>query len=382
MASLIGKSLGRYQIVEQLGAGGMATVYKAFDTSLERYVAIKVIRTDQVDEPQFIARFQREARALAQLSHPNIVKVLDYGNFEGSPFLVMEYLPGGTLKELLKKSPVSWSKGAQLLAPIARALEYAHQQNIIHRDVKPANFLITQNGLPMLSDFGIAKIVGGSGEQITGTGVGIGTPEYMSPEQAMGRGVDARSDIYSLGIVFYEMSTGRRPFEADTPIAVVVKQINDPLPPPRSFISTLPDAVEQVLLKALAKDPDHRFQNMGQFATALEKIASIIPERPEQGLGDLDTFLATTGIPVSQEKKEQKAQVKIGNRKKWIFLSVILLVIGACCLTLWLLYIAGVCLPAGPWPSFPWCNTDIPAGYNRVICPPPGNWPLPPWCTL
>ena len=273
MNDLIGKNLGRYHIIEPLGQGGMASVYKAFDTSLERHVAIKIIRADIETENQgeFLKRFQREAKSLAQLDHPYILKVLDYGDQEGLPYLVMPFLEGGTLKEKMGK-PMPYSQAAALLTPIAEALDYAHKRNIIHRDVKPANILISQSGAPILSDFGIAKILVQSGStQLTGAGVGIGTPDYMAPEQWTGT-ADARTDIYSLGVVFYQMVTGRLPFSADTPAAVLIKHLRDPLPRPRTFVHDLPEVVEQVLFKALAKEPENRFQTMKEFASTLEKL--------------------------------------------------------------------------------------------------------------
>jgi len=273
MFNIVGKSLGRYHVVEQLGVGGMATVFKAYDSSLERYVAVKVIRTEIVSDPEFLKRFQREARALAQLDHPYILKVLDYGEQDGIPYLVMPFETGGTLKERMG-SPWPYQEAARLLAPIARALEYAHQQSIIHRDVKPANILFTPNGTPILSDFGIAKILGSRDSmQLTATGMGIGTPDYMAPELWLGK-VDARTDIYALAVVFYEMVTGRRPYTADTPAAVMLKHMQDPLPRPRSFVTGLPDEVEEVIFKALAKQPEDRYQDMGAFAAALEKLSS------------------------------------------------------------------------------------------------------------
>ncbi len=273
MNDLIGKNLGRYHIIEPLGQGGMASVYKAFDTTLERHVAIKIIRSDIQTENQgeFLKRFQREAKSLAQLDHPYILKVLDYGDQEGLPYLVMPFLDGGTLKEKMGK-PMPYGQAAALLAPIAEALDYAHKRNIIHRDVKPANILISQSGAPILSDFGIAKILVQSGStQLTGAGVGIGTPDYMAPEQWTGS-ADPRTDIYSLGVVLYQMVTGRLPFSADTPAAVLIKHLRDPLPRPKSFVHDLPDVVEQVLFKALAKEPENRFQTMGEFASTLEKL--------------------------------------------------------------------------------------------------------------
>ncbi len=283
MSNLIGQSLGRYHILEQLGEGGMATVYKAYDTRLERDVAVKIIRTDQFAPAmldRILKRFEREAKALAKLSHPNIVKVLDFGDYEGSPYLVMEYLPGGTLKQRLGR-PIPWQEAARLLLPVASALQFAHEQGIVHRDVKPSNILITRSGEPMLSDFGIAKILESEETvSLTGTGVGVGTPEYMSPEQGLGKEIDARADVYSLGIIFYELVTGRKPFTADTPMAVVIKHINDPLPRPTRFVPDLPAGVERVLLRTLAKQPENRYPDMEAFAQALETL----PAAPVQDI--------------------------------------------------------------------------------------------------
>jgi serine/threonine protein kinase len=284
MADLIGRSLGRYHILEQLGEGGMAVVYKAFDTRLERNVAIKVILPSKEHSEKFLKRFEREAKALAQLSHPNIVKVIDYGEYEGLPYLVMEYLSGGTLKSKLTGKSLSWQEAGMLLLPIARALAYAHEHKIIHRDIKPSNILVTESGEPMLSDFGIAKMLEAEETlDLTGTGVGIGTPEYISPEQAQGKVVDARSDVYSLGIVLYEMVTGRKPYQADTPYAVVIKHVNEPLPRPTNFVKELPTSVEGMLLKSLAKLPSDRFQDMTLFANALEKLVRHSNERRVSG---------------------------------------------------------------------------------------------------
>ena len=282
MAGLEGQNIGRYHIVERLGEGGMATVYKAFDNRLERDVAVKVIRRDMVADvhtAQMLRRFEREARALAKFTHANIVPIIDYGEHEGAPYLVMAYLPGGTLKEKTGK-PMPFMDAAQLLLPVARALEYAHKRKIIHRDVKPANILITEEGEPMLSDFGIAKILElQEGTQLTGTGMGIGTPEYMAPEQWMGE-VVPQTDIYALGIVFYEFVTGRKPYMADTPAAILLKQVNEPLPRPSKFVPGLPDKVERVIFKALAKKPEERYEDMGAFAGALERLAHEAVETP------------------------------------------------------------------------------------------------------
>jgi serine/threonine protein kinase len=281
MPDFIGHSIGRYHVIEKLGVGGMATVYKAFDTRLDRNVAIKFLRPDAVQDPTFLKRFEREAKALASLSHPKIVKIMEYGEYQGYPYLVMEYIPGGTLKQKMG-SPMPWTDAAQLAAVLAHTLGYIHQHGIIHRDIKPSNFLFNEAGQPMLTDFGIAKMIEKSDNlQLTMAGVGIGTPEYMAPEQGSGQTIDYRADIYALGIVFYELVTGKKPFQADTPMAVVFKQISAPLPSPKSFVPALPDIVEQVILKALAKEPSDRYQNMGEFALALERIVEINPP-PQQ----------------------------------------------------------------------------------------------------
>ncbi len=276
MTYLLGQSIGRYHILEQLGVGGMATVYMAYDVHLEKNVAVKVIRAEKLvqdSESQALKRFQREVKALAKLTHPNIVPITDYGEYEGKPYLVMPYLPGGTLKEKLGK-PIDWKTAVGWILPIARALAFAHEQDIVHRDVKPSNILVTQSGELMLSDFGIAKILEEEATtELTATGVGIGTPEYMAPEQGLGK-ADARSDIYALGVVLYQMVTGHIPFQADTPMAVMLKKHTEPLPRPTHFVHDLPAAVENILIKALERDPNNRYPTMASFVNALEKLTS------------------------------------------------------------------------------------------------------------
>jgi len=273
MQDFIGKSIGRYRIVSKLGEGGMATVYKAEDSVLERNVAIKVILPDYQQTDNFLKRFEREAKAHAQLSHPNIVKILDFGEFEGYPYLVMEYVANGTLKSIMKKhdGPIAWKEACAMIARVARSLDNAHNNKIVHRDVKPANILINESGQPMLSDFGIVKIIEGSNTTgLTATGTGIGTPHYMSPEQAQGRPLDGRSDIYSLGVIFYEMVTGKKPFEAKTPMEVALKHVNDPAPHARQLEPDLPSAIDQIIYKAMAKKPADRYPDMKSFAEAIE----------------------------------------------------------------------------------------------------------------
>jgi serine/threonine-protein kinase len=274
MSNLIGQKVDRYEILELLGTGGMATVYKALDTRLDREVAIKVIRREAFPPEQLdmiLARFEREAKALARLSHPNIVGVMDYGEFEGVPYLVMVYLSGGTLKEKLGK-PIPWREAVQLLLPMGRALEYVHEHNIINRDVKPSNMLLTEKGQPMLTDFGLVKLFEGREAHLTASGAGIGTPDYMAPEQWTGEAT-ALSDMYSLGVVLYEMITGYRPYVSDTPAGVLIKQINEPLPLPNQYLPDLPKNIESVLLKVLARKPEDRYADMRAFADELQALA-------------------------------------------------------------------------------------------------------------
>lgn len=276
MSKLIGQNLGRYQILELIGEGGMATVYKAYDTRLERNVAIKVIRREAFPPNQLttiLKRFEREAKSLGGLSHPNIVGVIDYGEHEGSPYLVMVYLSGGTLKDLLGK-PMPWRDAVRLLIPIAHALEYTHEHNIINRDVKPSNILMTERGQPLLSDFGLVKIFEDKDKgstNLTSSGTGLGTPDYMAPEQWIGDST-AQSDLYSLGVVLYEMITGRRPYASDTPAGILLKQANEPLPHPKQYVPDLPQNVESVLLKALARKPDDRYPDMRSFTNELQDL--------------------------------------------------------------------------------------------------------------
>lgn len=268
-----GNMIDRYQIVSELGSGGMATVYKAFDTRLERYIALKLITNTQQNSGTFLKRFKREAVSLAKLSHPNIVKVHDYGESQGRPYIVMEYLPNGTLKKFMGQ-PLKYQQAAKLLLPIAEALGYAHEQGIIHRDIKPANILLTSQDIPMVSDFGIAKVLAGdTGEQLTQVGTGIGTPTYMSPEQGQGKEIDARTDVYALGVVFYEMITGKKPYEAPTPTGIFWKQMTEPLPDPKLIVPDLPNEVVAFLKKALAVDVNKRVQSMKEFSSSLTQFS-------------------------------------------------------------------------------------------------------------
>ena len=279
MQHYIGKTIGTYQIVEQVGRGGMATVFKAYQPSMDRYVAIKILPSHFTEDASFVGRFTQEARTLARLEHPHILPVHDYGEQEGTTYLVMRYVQAGTLKDLVTRGgPMDLEEVARVMGQVGGALDYAHSQDVIHRDIKPSNVLVDERVNTFLTDFGIAKLVAETA-QFTASGAVIGTPAYMSPEQGMGQPVDYRCDIYSLGVVLYELVTGRVPYEAETPLAVLMKHVNDPLPLPRQIKPDLPEAVERVILKAMAKAPDHRFQSAQQM---VDTLAAAVAGRPAQ----------------------------------------------------------------------------------------------------
>ncbi|MCS6836367.1 MAG: protein kinase [Anaerolineae bacterium] len=262
---LIGKDIGGYEVLRLIGQGGMARVYLARQQSMNRQVALKVLPRQFLDDETYLQRFNREVRIVSQLEHRNILPVHGYGEFEGQPYIVMRYMPSGSLDDLLRDGPMSLEACADLLSQIAPALDYAHSKDVLHRDLKPSNILRDETGGYYLTDFGIAKLGNsGGGNTITTQGV-VGTPSYMSPEQAQGKPIDGRSDIYALGVMLFEMTTGRRPFEAETPYGVAVKQVTLPPPKPRNLNPQIPPAVEAVILRALDKDPARRYPS----ATAL-----------------------------------------------------------------------------------------------------------------
>jgi len=270
--TLEGKNLGKYRILEPLGRGGMAQVYKAYHPALDRYVAIKILRTDLVEEAEFLARFRREARAVAALRHPHIIQIYDFDVEDDLYYMVMELLEGDTLKANLNSMRVRGERLplgelVRIFCDVLDGLSYAHSEGIIHRDLKPANIMLTRHGQAVLTDFGIAQIVGGT--HYTVSGALMGTLSYMAPEQGLSGHCDVRSDIYSCGIAYYEALTGSVPFDADTPIAILMKHINDPLPIPREFDPTIPEPIERIALKALSKKPEDRFSSAAEMSEAL-----------------------------------------------------------------------------------------------------------------
>lgn len=274
---MIGRTLGNYRIVEQAGVGGMATVYKAYDPDTDRYVAIKILPHQFSQDPTFRERFHREAKAIARLEHLHILPIFAYGEEEGIAYMAMRYLRAGTLTDRIRQGALPLDEANRLLGQIAGALDHAHANGVLHRDIKPSNVLLDSAGNAFLTDFGIAKMVEATID-LTAGGI-LGTPAYMSPEQCRGQTeLTPATDQYSLGIVLYEMVTGRTPFLAETPIALIHMQLNDPLPLPRKLRPDLPEAAERVILKALSKEPQSRYQSCGAMAAAFaQAVAQVVP---------------------------------------------------------------------------------------------------------
>ncbi|GAB4513122.1 MAG: hypothetical protein OHK0046_13580 [Anaerolineae bacterium] len=274
---LIGKQIGGYEVLDRVGQGGMATVYRARQNSMNRTVALKILPRHFLWDETYIKRFEREVAIIAQLEHRNIVPVYDYGEHEGQPYIAMRFMPAGSVDDLLKKGPLDQQAALRIIDQIAPALDYAHTKQVLHRDLKPSNILMDDNGGAYITDFGIARINSEDhGNTITTQGV-VGTPSYMSPEQAQGKPLDGRSDVYAMGVMLFEMLTGQRPFQNDTPYSIAVMQVTTPPPSPRGLNDKITPAVEQVILKALKKKPENRYQT----ATALAESLRTAIERPE-----------------------------------------------------------------------------------------------------
>jgi serine/threonine-protein kinase len=340
--------IGRYEVKSELGRGGMATVYHAYDPRFKRDVAIKVLPREFLHDPSFRARFEREAQTIAALEHAAIVPVYDFGEQSGVPYFVMRLMPGGSLADYLKqKGALTLPDVSRIFNRLAPALDHAHAKGVIHRDLKPGNILFDQNGDSYLSDFGIAKLTQSSAS-FTGSAI-VGTPSYMSPEQAKSEAVvDGRSDVYALGAILFELLTGQTPYKGDTPMGVVVKHITEPVPRILTVDPNLPADCETLIARAMAKDPNARYQTAGEFASALETVALSKP-LPTQG-GDTPVFLGQTqdgriilaktseflknsevsAKPVAPTKlaKAQKGKEKRGGIPVWVLALGGLLVLG------------------------------------------------------
>lgn len=289
MALAPASSFGPYRIIEPLGRGGMAAVYKAYEAALDRYVAVKVLPAEFLHDPTFAERFRREAKVVARLEHPNIIPIFAFDIEQGTPWMAMRMIAGGSLSDLLKQGPLPKERIVAILAGVAAALDYAHGRGAIHRDVKPQNVLLDEDGRVYLADFGIARMVEVGGG-LTQTGMISGTPQYMAPEQATAQNVDHRADIYALGIMAYEMFTGHVPFSADTPVAVLMKHVQEPipLPPPGS----VPEPVVRAILKCTAKQAADRWATGMEFVHALQDGLGLAAGTPGRGT----TAVGTTAV--------------------------------------------------------------------------------------
>lgn len=354
MAFNTGENVGPYRVMEKLGRGGMATVYKAYHASLDRYVALKVLHPAFLEDPNFLARFQREARLVAKLEHPNIVPVYDFAEYEQQPYLVMKYVEGETLKAHLNRGRLSVDQIWGVVDAVGAGLAHAHQEGILHRDIKPSNVIMATDGKIYLADFGLARIAQ-SGESTLSSDMIMGTPQYISPEQAMGANdLDAGTDIYSFAVMLYEMVVGQVPFSSDTPFSIIHDHIYSPLPLPHLINPNVPDEVERVLLKALAKERPDRYESIPALVKAfkqawkdtdvdmaevtmtspIRKPASTAPTPPPTV-----PPISPTAATIAQDEKEKPVKVvktessKKPKKKKraiWAFLAAGILLILAC----------------------------------------------------
>ena len=290
---LIGKVVNGYEILSQVGQGGMATVFLARQRSMNRNVALKFLPYVFMNDEAYLQRFEREVRIVAQLEHRNIVPVYDFGEFEDQPYIAMRYMPAGSVEELLAAGRIPLPRVLSIVEQVASALDYAHQNGILHRDLKPSNILLDDGGGVFITDFGIARILGEGGSNITTQGV-VGTPSYMSPEQARGEPLNGRSDVYSLGVMLFELITGSRPFDSDTPYSIAVMHVTMPPPSPRDVEPSVTSAVEAVILRALHKQPDKRYATASELAQALRTAA--------------DPSAAAADKPAASERSTQPAE--------------------------------------------------------------------------
>ena len=328
---------GRYEVHRSLGRGGMAEVFLARDQLLDRPVAMKVLFPEFATDPSFVERFRREATAAANLNHPNIVGVYDWGEADGTYFIVMEYVDGRTLSEILRaEGPLHPDRVADVGADVAAALGFAHRNGVVHRDVKPGNVLVTATGLVKVADFGIARaITANADENLTQVGTVMGTATYFSPEQARGDTVDPRSDIYSLGCVLYELLVGRPPFSGETPVAIAYKHVQESPIPPRHLNVELPAAIEAIVLKCLAKNPVNRYPSAEDLRADLRRFregSGILAEPvmvPPVDPGATSVVAATSAVPVAQEAYYDEDEEEDDKKSSRLFLAglIVLLVL-------------------------------------------------------
>jgi tRNA A-37 threonylcarbamoyl transferase component Bud32 len=325
---MIGELIGgRYEIEELVGTGGMSSVYRARDNVLERRVALKVLHEHFSADPEYVERFRREARAIARLNHPNIVTVIDRGEFGKRQFIVFEDIPGENLKEVVEregKLPVA--QALALTHQIARGLAFAHQHHVVHRDVKPQNVLLDESGTAKVTDFGIARSFD-PGEELTQTGTPLGTSDYIAPEQASGQPVDARSDQYSLGVLLYELLTGEVPYPADSFMAVAMRHLRDPVPSVRDRRPDVPDRVDEIVARAMAKRPEDRFPSTGAMMGAIE--AALADTGEGAGRNEVTGVLSRVERPSAGRSAPRPGPRRRKRRGRLAPVLLALLVVGA-----------------------------------------------------
>lgn len=380
MSLTAGDQVGPYKIIEKLGQGGMATVYKAYHAGLDRYVALKVLHSDLTEDPTFTVRFQREARLVAKLDHPNIVAVHDFAEHDGYPYLVMKYIEGETLKARLGHGPLTTEEISNVVNSVGSALAYAHQEGILHRDIKPSNVLIAKDGHIYLADFGLARIAQSGSSTISSDAV-MGTPQYISPEQAIGKSdLDEGTDIYSFGVMLYEMVVGQVPYSADTPFSIIYDHIHSPLPLPQLINPSVPESVERVLLKALAKERSERYATVTELVAAF-KSAWEAAGVPMQGTAiklprQLRQVATDAKKPVEAEAVQKANDVANLKRDKskpwpWVFLAGGL-VLAACCILAGVLSLPSALNKFGQLPKTP--SPDIPTPTELSYCTGEQTW--------
>ncbi len=328
MSDLTGTTIGKFEIVQKLGEGGMADVYKAFQPSLNRHVAIKVIHRHLAQQEQFLSRFRREAQAVASLRHPNIVQVHDFDVFEEQPYMVMEFIDGPSLSQRMRmrqanKQPWSIQEVLGVMSDVGGALAYAHKHEMIHRDIKPANVMCDPGGRYILTDFGLAKMLSGPSHTVTGTV--MGTPAYMSPEQCQGKPGDESADIYSLGIVLFELATGQLPFDSDSQLGFLMKHVNEPPPPPNSIKPDLPSWMTIAIMRALEKDEDDRYPTVDALLDDIlpnRDTITIPPASAKTAAAKSDPSLQRTEVlppafvPADEEPQTKPKKSRFGGLKR------------------------------------------------------------------
>ena len=327
MNGLIGRTISHYTILEQIGQGGMSSVFSAADLADGREVAMKILSPYIAHEERFQARFEREIKLLTRLQHPNIIPILDFGEADGLAFIVMPHIASGTLSDRLDSGPLDPRQGGQIVDQLASALMLAHQNGVIHRDVKPSNVLIDEKGNALLSDFSFARSQDAS-QNLTGSAL-IGTPAYMSPEQCRGNAIDARSDQYSFAVMLFQITTGRLPFEADTPMATALKHVNEPLPRPRLVNPSIPEEVELVLIKALAKDPALRFDSMEALNRSFQAALAVALDPRTRAAADGKTISSQRTLAMYRKYQNIKPPERRGRLTRSAILAAMLL-LAAC----------------------------------------------------